>query len=52
METKDEIIIELLLENRKLKTELKKEKDSSMFWFKKYDQIENSNEIIKTESNE
>ena len=39
MEAKDEIIIDLLLENKRLKKELKKSEDTQMYLYKEYDKL-------------
>lgn len=49
MEELHKIIIEQLLEIRKIKEELKEEKQSSMFWYKKYKCIEDYGPTLKTE---
>ena len=48
METKDEIIIDLLLENKKLKKDLQEAKDSNMYWYKEYDKLKEKVETLET----
>ena len=44
MEELKKIIIDLLLENNKLKNELLKSEDSSSYWYKKFVELENKKE--------
>ena len=39
MEERNQIIIEILLENKKLKKDLKKSEDSQMYWYREYDKL-------------
>jgi hypothetical protein len=50
METKDEIIIDLLLENKKLKKDLKEAKESNLYWYAEYDKIKQELETVKKQT--
>ena len=39
MENLKEIVVDLMLENKRLTKELKKSEDTQMYWYKEYDKL-------------